>query len=278
MEHYLKQYTDRFTDFNNKSISDLILYSSGIEHCRSGYSYGLRSKDYHVIHFVKEGRGTFTIEGTTHHITPNQLFIIPAGYSFHYQSDREDPFRYCWVGFLGIKSHFIYQVAVRNQFVFDCAHAAEYEEIIGEILRISDNSFSSFLKVNGLMYHLLGKLVDEINILDYQSKQSISALAIHYMELHYHEAIQIADVAEFVGLHPNYFANVFKEEQGLSPKRYLIHLKVNKAKELLIQTPDPINIVAHSVGFYDALSFSKFFKKYTGFSPTVYRKEHRHDS
>ncbi|MEY8463225.1 AraC family transcriptional regulator [Streptococcus merionis] len=274
----MEQYTDRFTDFNNKSISDLILYSSGIEHCKPGYSYELHGKDYHVIHFVREGCGTFTIEGVTYHIRPNQLFIIPAGYAFHYQSDNENPFQYCWFGFLGIKSNFIYQVAVRNQFVFECRDVLEYETIIREILRISDNSFSSFLKVNGLMYNLLGKLVDEISILDFQSKQTISALATHYMELHYHEPIQISDIASFVGLHPNYLANIFKKEQGISPKQYLINLKIKKAKELLIQTADPINIVAGYVGFVDALSFSKFFKTYTNQSPTVYRKENSHDT
>lgn len=278
MKHYLKQYTDRFTDFNNKSISDLILYSSGIEHCTPGYSYELNGKDYHVIHFVKDGSGTFTIEGQTYHVNSNQLFIIPAGYAFHYQSDYENPFKYSWFGFLGIKSNFIYQIAVRNQFVFDCHSAKEYEDIIREILEISDNSFSSFLKVNGLMYHLLGKLIDEIEILNYQSKQSLSSLAIHYMELHYHDSIQISDVAHFVGLHPNYFANLFKEEQGISPKQYLINLKVKKSKELLIQTQEPINIVASYVGFSDALSFSKFFKKYTGLSPTSFRKEFTHDA
>lgn len=277
MKHYLKQYTDRFTDFSNKSISDLILYSSGIEHCRPGHSYELRSRDYHVIHFVRKGCGTFTIEGQTYKIGPNQLFIIPAGYAFRYQSDFDDPFHYCWFGFLGIKSNFIYQAAVQNQFVFDCPNTNEYEEIIAEILRISDNSFSAFLKVNGLMYNLLGKLVEQFDIFDYRSQQSISSLAIHYMELYYHKPIQITDIADFIGIHPNYFASIFKEEQGISPKQYLINLKIKKAQELLIQTSEPINIIANTVGFNDALSFSKFFKKYTNLAPTLYRKENRHD-
>lgn len=276
MKHYLKQYTDRFTDFSNKSISDLILYSSGIEHCKPGHSYGLRSRDYHVIHFVKDGTGTFTIDGKTYTITPNQLFIIPAGYSFHYQADIKNPFHYSWFGFLGIKSNFIYQAVIKKQFVFDCKSAKYYEDIIREILRVSENSFSAFLKINGLMYTLLGNLVEEIAILDYHSKQSISALAMHYMELHYHEPIQIADIANFLGIHPNYFSNIFKKEQGQSPKQYLINLKIKKSKELLIQTNTPINLIANYVGFSDALTFSKFFRKYTNYSPTIYRKEYSH--
>lgn len=277
MKHYLKQYTDRFTDFNNKTISDLILYSCGIEHCKPNHSYELISRDYHVIHFVKDGTGTFTIENNTYQITKNQLFIIPAGYAFHYQSDELNPFKYSWFGFLGIKSNFIYQAAVKNQFVFDCENAETYETLIDEILNVSDNTFSSFLKINGMMYTLLGKLIDEINILDFQSKQSISTLAIHYMNLHYHEPIQITDVANFVGFHPNYFSNIFKEEQGITPKQYLTDLKIKKSKELLIQTQDAISQIANSVGFQDMLAFSKFFNKNTGYSPTNYRKEFSND-
>ncbi|MCF2716593.1 AraC family transcriptional regulator [Paenibacillus sp. UKAQ_18] len=50
---------------------------------------------------------------------------------------------------------------------------------------------------------------------------------------------------------------------------------MNKAKELLAESDDPINLIASSVGFSDALSFSKFFRKELGISPSQYRKEHK---
>ncbi|MGT2799306.1 helix-turn-helix domain-containing protein [Streptococcus sp. zg-86] len=277
MEHYLRQYTDRFTDFNNKHISDLILYSSGIEYCRPNHSYSLRSRDYHVILFVKEGKGTFEIEEKHYIIQQNQLFIIPAGYWFRYTADTDNPWKYSWIGFLGIKSNFIYQASKQHQFVFDCKNAEDYEALINQMLDVSENTFSSFLKINGFMYTLLGKLVEEIGILDQVSEQQVSTLARHYMDLHYHEIVQIADVADFIGIHPNYLAHLFKKETGISPKQYLSTLRIKKAKELLIETSYPINTIAHSVGFSDALSFSKFFKKETAIAPTTYRKEYKHD-
>lgn len=277
MEHYLKQYTDRFTDFNNKHISDLILYSSGIEECLPNYSYSLKSRDYHLITFISKGRGTFEIEDKVYELKKNQLFIIPAGYWFRYTADATNPWRYSWIGFLGIKSNFIYQAAEKHQFVYDCEDAGHYESMIAAILDSSGDSFSSFLKINGLMYGLLGDLTEEIGILNQSSNQQLSTLARHYMDLHYHDQILMSDVADFVGVHPNYLANVFKKETGISPKQYLSNLRIKKAKELLLETTDSVSLISQSVGFTDSLSFSKFFKKETGGSPLQYRKEQVHD-
>lgn len=195
MEHYLKQYTDRFTDFSNKHISDLILYSGGIEQCLPNYSYSLKSRDYHLITFVSQGKGTFEIEDKVYDIKANQLFIIPAGYWFKYTADADEPWRYSWIGFLGIKSNFIYQAAERHRFVYDCRNAKQYEQIIATILESSGDTFSSFLKINGLMYSLLGDLTEEIGILNQSTNQQLSTLARHFMDLHYHDPIQMTDVA-----------------------------------------------------------------------------------
>lgn len=274
MKHYLRQYTDRFTEFSNKNISDLILYSCGIEYCESNHSYSLKSRDYHFIHFVKEGTGTLEIDGKEYHVSKNQMFIVPAGYAFKYTAASDDPWKYCWFGFLGIRSNFIYDVSKKQQYVVDCHSAVAYENIIRQILDTSDNSFSSFLKINGLMYTLLGNVVDEIGILNRMQQQSISTLAMHYMNLNYQNPIQITDVAEFIGVHPNYLTTAFHKERGESPKRYLTELRVRKAKELLVETGDPVNIIAASVGFDDSSAFSKFFKKETGIAPKLYRDQY----
>ncbi|WP_367396613.1 AraC family ligand binding domain-containing protein [Lactobacillus helveticus] len=49
-----------------------MLYNCGVEYCNPGWSYGPKRREYHFIHFVKEGKGTLTIEGHTFHIHKNQ--------------------------------------------------------------------------------------------------------------------------------------------------------------------------------------------------------------
>lgn len=56
----------------------------------------------------------------------------------------------------------------------------------------------------------------------------------------------------------------------MSPKQYLLKVRMDKAKELLA-SPLTIEQVASSVGFNDALYFSKQFRKATGMPPSEYR-------
>ncbi|WP_106449619.1 AraC family transcriptional regulator [Trichococcus alkaliphilus] len=280
MDKNNREYTDKFTDFSKKSISDFILYNSGIEYCEAGYSYGPKRRDYHFIHFVKEGNGSLEINDKRFEVHENQLFIVPAGEISTYTASMDSPWKYSWIGFLGIQSHNYVQMLMQSSeehFVLDCADAELYETKIMKIIDMSnDDSTASFLKINGVMYDIIGTLLEEcIKHSNTTYSSSVSSKAVRYMDLHYHDDIHISDIADFAGIHPSYLAGIFKSEMGISPKKYLTNLKINKAKELLIATDDPINIIGSSVGFSDALSFSKFFRKETSLSPSQYRKDYK---
>lgn len=73
------------------------------------------------------------------------------------------------------------------------------------------------------------------------------------------------------GLSRSYFAVAFKSEVGCSPLEYLADLRLQNAKRILANSKLSIADVAHSVGFHDALYFSKFFSKFEKTSPSEYR-------
>ncbi|KAF1299644.1 AraC family transcriptional regulator [Enterococcus sp. JM4C] len=277
MNNNLREYTDKFTDFSKKSISDFILYNCGIETCAPSHSYGPKRRDYHFIHFVKEGKGVLEIEDQKIAVHENQFFIVPANVISTYTADDLEPWKYSWIGFTGIESFNFVQALIHSaatNFVIDCSDATFYEKRIEEIMQLNQNSLSSYYRINGIMYDIVGTLLSECEVdLVNNRNSSPSFQAMQYMDLHYHDDIQISDIAYSVGIHPNYLSAMFKEELGITPKKYLTNLKINKAKKLLIESQDPINLVASSVGFSDALSFSKFFKKELGISPTDFRKD-----
>lgn len=76
------------------------------------------------------------------------------------------------------------------------------------------------------------------------------------------------------GYHPDYFRRCFKAEFGSSPLEYLIKLRMTRAQELLAQDSFlGVEGVATRCGFADSFYFSTCFKKHTGLSPMVYRKQ-----
>lgn len=275
----MKEYTDKLTDLTKKSISDFVFYNCGIEQCKSGQFYGPKRRDYHFIHFVVRGEGTLQIQDRTYPVRQNQLFIVPADEVSTYQASTENPWKYCWIGFLGIQSGQLLNSIMHcdsRRYVLDCKDARFYERQIEFILSITGKQLSTHLQSNGILYSLIGTLLEELGADDPEDlDMSIPYQAQQYMELHYHNNLQIADIAAAVGVHTNYLANIFQEQYHMSPKQYLSNLRIRKARELLLYTDHPIYIVANSVGFTDPLAFSKFFRRMMGVSPSDYRTQRR---
>lgn len=273
MSKLLLNYTDTYTDFNNKEISDFILYNCGVEYCDPGWTYGPKRRDYHFIHFVKEGCGTLEIGEHKFHVHKNQCFIVPKGYVSVYTADQQNPWEYSWVGFLGIQSDRYVEYLLNNgTFVFDISDATSYEKEIRKIINLPHNSLASALKVSGITYSIFGSLMDELNPVQIKTHNSVATLAKRYIDLNYSDAIKVRDVANFLGVNVNYLSDAFKKETGKSPKQYLINLRIKKSQNLLATTENSIIVVANSVGFKDSLAFSKMFKAKTNYSPTAYRK------
>lgn len=278
----MRQYTDNLTDPVKKSVSDFVFYNCGIEQCAPGHSYGPRRRNYHFIHFVLAGSGTLEIQGTPHPVRKNQLFIVPAGELSTYRASEKTPWEYAWIGFMGMQSEQFLDALMDcsgDPYVLDCESADGYAARIESVLRIDGRGMAKHLRSNGMLFDLIGTLLDEKGA-DEPGRfgMSIPFLARQYLDLHYEDNLRIADVAAEVGVHVNYLADVFKKHYGVSPKQYLMQLKVHKAKELLQSTADPVYLVASSVGFSDALAFSKFFRRSVGLSPTEYRAQRRRSS
>lgn len=275
----MREYTDKITDKSKKSISDFVFYNCGIEQCRGGQRYGPKRREYHFIHFVIKGEGALNIQDKNYPIHQNQLFIVPANEISTYCADSKNPWKYCWIGFLGIQSdQFLHSLMQcdKRQFVINCANTAFYEKQIEFILNISGKQLSTHLKINGIMYRMMGTLLDESGADDPEDMDvSIPYQAQQYMEMYYHNDIQIADVAASVGVHANYLSNIFQKQYHKTPKQYLSELRIKKACELLLHTEYPVYIVANSVGFTDPLAFSKFFRRMVGSSPSDYRTQRR---
>lgn len=95
----------------------------------------------------------------------------------------------------------------------------------------------------------------------------------NYMEEHYCEKISLETLAEYLYMNPTYLSTLFKQKMGESFKNYLISLRVEKAKHLLLETDLKIYTVAKLVGYEDFRYFSKMFKNITGMTTLEYRSQ-----
>jgi len=96
---------------------------------------------------------------------------------------------------------------------------------------------------------------------------------IKYLNENYENKISLEQIAHNMYLSPVYISKIFKEETGESPINYLIKIRLEKARGILLEeNSGSIKNIANQVGYDDVYHFSKLFKKYYGISPLYYRK------
>ena len=91
---------------------------------------------------------------------------------------------------------------------------------------------------------------------------------------HYRQSREVSFYARMFHLSPKYFSTLIKQETGISAGEWIDHYVVLQAKSLLTRRRDlSIQQVAYQLGFAEQASFSRFFKKQTGLSPTEFREK-----
>ena len=98
--------------------------------------------------------------------------------------------------------------------------------------------------------------------------------ALDYIEENYMFSISTEDIARVTGVHVGHLHRIFPEETGMRIGEYLTHLRVEKAKSLLMHTDIPSSSIATRIGISSQQYFCRMFKKETGMSPQEYRKSY----
>ena len=97
--------------------------------------------------------------------------------------------------------------------------------------------------------------------------------AKRYIRHHYGRYdLGLDEVAEYVRLSPSYFSSIFSKYEGLSFVDFLSRVRLEKAKDLLLQSAYRTNEVADMVGFASPAYFSSIFRRYENCSPSEFRK------
>jgi YesN/AraC family two-component response regulator len=115
---------------------------------------------------------------------------------------------------------------------------------------------------------LMGRIT---KILHQQYSPPISD-CIQYISTHSQSDLSLQTLAALVGLSPQYLSTLFHDETGMTITQYIARQKVRLAQNLLTNSRDTINQIANALGFEDSHYFSKFFKKYSGQTPSEYRR------
>ncbi|KZN39404.1 hypothetical protein N480_00815 [Pseudoalteromonas luteoviolacea S2607] len=94
-----------------------------------------------------------------------------------------------------------------------------------------------------------------------------------YIADNYHTPLSLSDIAKCSYMSPYHFLRVFKDTYGETPNEFLIRLRLQQAKKMLITENYSVSEVCERVGYSSLGSFSSLFLKQVGVAPTAYRRK-----
>ena len=244
----------------NMHYKTLNLLSLGREKCAPSHSFSYAYTNFYLVHYVISGCGTLLKNKVPKKVNEGEIFIIKPDNVYTYIADKNDPWEYMWFSFDG--------------------ELADIFSKCEDVIKITDDSvFYDMLKAterkNISMQYVTGKVyefISEIFERESQANSTIDYVRIvsDYIKSNYMRKISVTDIAESINLNKRYLSRIFKKEKGITIQEYILKQKFLKAQNLLEQGFS-VTETAMAVGYSDAYTFSKIFKKHVGVSPTNYK-------
>lgn len=162
-------------------------------------------------------------------------------------------------------------------------HMSGYDEIkyvlfdVFRLARDEGRHFEVLLKarLNELIYllffhrYVVRKMTDDT----YRKNEKLRKL-IDYINNHYSEDLPISLLAKKMSYSKTHFMSVFKQQTGSSCTEFIIHVRLHKASDALVNTRKSIIDIASQVGFNNLSNFNRQFKNYYQMTPSQYRKKY----
>ena len=140
------------------------------------------------------------------------------------------------------------------------------------LLREFEKPLISFPKRKAAAYTLLSAFGISLQREKLSPPLSYILPGIRYLEEDTEQTKSIGEIAALCNVSVNYFERLFRAYAGVSPQKFRLQQKAEKAKHLLENQTLSIEEIALSLGYEDAAYFCRVFKKVTAMTPSGYRR------
>lgn len=267
------------TDINLITFDDRAKNNSFYASCtHSTRNKKIHWHDFYEMHLITSGTVTEYINGQKIEMDSGYIYFLKP-YDIH-EYYCEQPITLYKIQFLldildeDIQKVFMsnnYRVIMKLQEQQLDTFLPLFSKVVEEYNSKNPNNFK-------MIKHLMNCLAIETMRLNQSlnhdtANSDIMVLALDYIHKNYTRHITMQQVADFVGLTPNYFCSKFHKEIGQSFKQYLKTLQLNHAATLLRVTDTSISNICSESGIPSLTNFMQSFKEQYGMTPSQYRKQ-----
>lgn len=257
------------------AILDTSVVFLGMQHANTSECCFPHAHECFELNYLLRGKTKIMINNVILPYEEHDFVLVPPGTTHNLHSQKDQTCDNYTIRF-SCSSDFSQNFLKKNQIVRVRDYDGTVFFLVSEIFRLykswnmeNADFFNAYLAIV-LMYLQKGEYID--TDIACQRDGDVIEKGIHYInENILTRRIAVSDVAEIVGLSPAHFTRLFQERIGMSPMKYMIEVKMNYAKRLLLERDLSIKEIAALRHYDDQLYFSRLFTKYNGVSPKKYR-------
>lgn len=234
--------------------------------------------DYQLL-YIASGKGYFYFKGSKEPtvVTKGNMVLFrpkePQVY-YYYAVDKTEVY---WVHFTGwkVEEYLERYELPKEENVFFTGVSPDYPWIYNQIIRelqLQRENYEDMIRL--FLRHIFLTINRYIKEGKQTKNDTINDIerAVHYFNENYSKPISIEQYASEHLMSVNWFIHNFKNVMKVPPMQYIVSLRIAAAKGYLENSNKNITEIANTIGYDNALYFSRLFRKYTGVTPSEYRK------
>ncbi len=218
-----------------------------------------------------KGCSEYTVGNKKYTADPNTVLFLPEGAEYSIYADRAGE---CLI--------IEFDAEDESGAAAPCEFSIDNDKEVGATAK----NVLHYWKLKGPAYHSkclseLYALITQISTIhsytySLAGKYGLIHKSVKYIEANYHrEDLYTPALAEMSGIGETYYRAIFISVFQVPPARYIQNYRIEKAKELLVNSSGSIEEIAVSVGFANSSYFCKVFKNVTGLTPTEFAAKGR---
>lgn len=242
--------------YNYDNLSFQILTIAPFFH-KPGF-FDVQARPYAVLSFRVSGTGDFEIGQKRFHTKPGDILFLPANtpYKVNYSVSESIVIHLEYCNYFESEN-----ICLNNPFLIDF----QFQHLLEDW-----NKRHSLNHAKSIIYDIFDKVTDyqKISIND-----TAFANCVRYIDKNFCDPnLNIEAVCKAAFISASSLQRGFAKAFGMSPKEYLIKLRMNRALEILTTSKRSIKEICFACGYADEKYFSRMFKKKYGYSPSQFRK------
>lgn len=265
----------------NKSFSSEVEHKLFVQDLHTNYNLDTIPIGTGIISFLR-GSGKFTINDSEYLVDSSNYLVVSSGSSTSISVEKNSTpiILFFARNRLNIEGDF----SLLEQIHID--HSDGVLKSLSDIYSLS-TSCASFqaLKADLLCQNLLERFEMKLNLAEKEAgslplKKRSSVIDVYkrldhareWIRVNYSEPITLDFLAIRATMNPKHFLRMFKHAFSITPRQYIIQVRLEKARDLL-KSSENVTAISRSVGYESLSSFSLLFKQRFGHNPTDFRKE-----